>query len=46
MEIEISNMPYRYFNVMVIKILIILEKEVENLSETLNKDREGIKKNQ
>ena len=36
-------MPDREFKVMIIKILTELEKRVENISETLNKE---IKKNQ
>ena len=45
-EMEISNMPDREFQVMVIKKLSGLEKRVGNLSETLNKELENIKKNQ
>ena len=45
-KMEISNMPDREFQVMVIKILTGLEKTVEDLSETLNKEIENIKKNQ
>ena len=37
-EMEMSNMPDREFQVIVIKKLSGLEKRVENLSETLNKD--------
>jgi len=33
-EMEISNMPYREFSVMVIKIFTRLEKRMEDLSET------------
>jgi len=40
---EISNVPNREFQVMVIKILPGLEKTVEDLIETLNKERENIK---
>ena len=44
---EISNMPDRGFKVMVRKILIELEKRVEDLSETVNKKPENTqKKNQ
>ena len=39
-------MSNREFKVMVIKILTGLKKRVENVSETLNKDIESIKKNQ
>ena len=45
-EMEMSNMPDREFQVIVIKKLSGLEKRVENLSETLNKELENIKKNQ
>ena len=43
---QIGNMPVRKFKVMVIKILTGLEERRENLSETFNKERENIKKNQ
>ena len=42
-KMYISNMPDREVKVMIIKILIGLEKRVEDISETLNKE---IKKNQ
>ena len=42
-ETDISNTPEREFKVMVIKILPGLEKRVEDLSKTLNKDIENIK---
>ena len=45
-ETEMSNVPDREFEVMVIKILTGLEKRVEGLSETLNKGTEKTKKNQ
>lgn len=38
-----SNMPDREFKIMIIKILTILEKRVENNRETFDKE---IKKNQ
>ena len=41
---EISNMPDRGFKVTVIKILTGLEKRVEDISETLNKETENIKR--
>ena len=34
-EMDISNMPDKEFKVMVIKILTILEKKLEDISETL-----------
>ena len=37
-EMEITNMPDREFKVMAIKILTGFQKEVGDLSETLNKD--------
>ena len=36
---EISSMPDRKFKAMVVKILTRLEKRVEDLSETINRDR-------
>ena len=45
-EMEISNMPDRKCKIIVIKILIGLEKRVENCNETPNKEIENIKKNQ
>ena len=45
-ETEINNMPDTDFKVMVIKILTGLEKRLENLSDTFNKEIENIKKNQ
>ena len=39
-------MPDREFKVMIINILTGLEKRVEDLRETLKKERENIKKNQ
>ena len=42
---EVSNLPNREFKVMVIKILTGLEKRVEEVSETINKERENSKKN-
>ena len=39
-------MPDKEFKLMVIKILIELEKRMEDLSKTLNKVTENIKKNQ
>ena len=43
---EISLVDDREFNVMVIMIPTGLEKVVEHLSETFNKEIENIKKNQ
>ena len=43
---DISNILDREFKVVVIKILTGLEKRVEDLSETLNKEIENIKTNQ
>ena len=43
-ETQISNMPNRETRVMVIKMLTELEKIVEDLSETLNKEIENIKR--
>lgn len=37
---EVNNMPNRQFKVMVIEILTGLEKRMEDLSETLNKEIE------
>ena len=34
-----SNMPDKEFKVMIVKILTGLEKRIEELSETFNKDR-------
>ena len=45
-ETEISNMPDREFKVMVIKLFTGLEKGVEDLKETFNKERENFLKNQ
>ena len=45
-EMEISNMPNKEFKVIVIKRIPGLEKRVEDLSETLNKEIENVKKNQ
>ena len=45
-EMYINNMPDQEFKVMIIKILTGLEKRVEDLSETFNKETENIKKNQ
>ena len=45
-EMEVSNMHDRGRNVLVIKIVTILEKRVEDISKTLNKEKENIKKNQ
>lgn len=42
-ETDISSMPDRKFKVMIIKVLIDLEKRVEDIGETFNKD---IKMNQ
>ena len=36
-KIDKSNMPDRSFKVMIMKILIGLEKKVEDISETFNK---------
>ena len=41
---EISNMPERKFQVMVIQILIELEKRIEDLSDTLDKETKNIKR--
>ena len=44
---EISNIPNREFRaIVIIKVLIGLEKRVENLSETFNKEIRNIKRNQ
>ena len=45
-EMETSNMSDREFKVRIIKILTGLEKRVENLRETLNKEIDHTKKNQ
>ena len=37
-EMEISNVPDREFKITVIKVFTGLEKRVEDISETLNKD--------
>ena len=37
-EMEISNAPDRKFKVMIIKTLTGLEKRMEDISETLNKE--------
>ena len=41
---EISNMPERKFQVMVIQILIELEKRIEDLSDTLDKETKNIRR--
>lgn len=41
---DISNMPDRKFKVMIIMIVTGLEKRVENISETLNKETKKHKK--
>jgi len=41
---ETSNTPDREFEVMVIRILMGLERRVEDVSETLNIELENIKK--
>ena len=38
-EMKISNMPNREFNVVVIKILTGLEKRMDSLSDTQQRDR-------
>lgn len=43
---EISNVPDREFKVKVLKLSIGLEKRVEDLSKTFNKEIENIQKNQ
>ena len=43
-KIEIRNMPNRKLKAMVIKIFIGIEKRVEDISETLNKEIQNIKK--
>ena len=41
---KVSNMSDRQFKVMITKIFSGLEKRVEDLSETLNKEVENIRK--
>ena len=43
-ETEISNMHYREFTVTIIKIFTGVEKKGEDLSETVNKEIENVKK--
>ena len=43
-ETEISNKPHREFKIIVIKILTGLAKRVEDLTKTLYKEIENIKK--
>ena len=43
-KMEINNMHYKKFKVMFIKVLNELEKKVEKLSETFNKEVSNIKK--
>jgi len=43
-KMEISNMPDIKFKVTAVKISTELEKRVENLTETLNKETENMKK--
>ena len=38
-DTEISNMPDREFKIVIIAVLTGFEKRVEDLSETLNRDR-------
>ena len=45
-ETKKRNISDTEFKVMVIKILTVLEKRMENVSETINKEIENIKKNQ
>lgn len=45
-ETDISNMPDKGFEVMVIKILIRLETRVDELSKDFSKETENMKRNQ
>ena len=45
-EMEIINMHDRELKVVIIEIFTGLEKRVEDLTETLNREIENIKKNQ
>lgn len=45
-ETNIRNIPNREFKVMIIKILTGIEERVEDLSETLNRDKRHNKQNE
>ena len=45
-EVEIGNLPYRKFKVMIIKMFKELRRRMNKHSENFNKNLENIKKNQ